>query len=279
MSERCIIVDDEDKPVRPSTKAECEWAETALTRCSTCCDAGHQWSKIGMDGGLAHRAFSVFLFDTAGRLVLQRRSAAKITFPDYWANTCCSHPLWVDDEMEMEGDMGVKRAAQRKLGQELGIPPEEIPLSCFHWVTRVHYRASCDDGKWGEHEIDHVLLALPERDVTLSLNPNEVQDTLAFHEADMNDWLGSAADRGTKVSPWFRVIQCSLLPRWWKAVRLVRARQTRGEAVDVAAALGELRDEEILRVGDTSGFSDPPAADDEDTDSVRGELERLTGDK
>lgn len=43
--------------------------------------------------GLLHRAFSVFLFDEQGRLLLQQRAASKITFPDVWTNTCCSHPL------------------------------------------------------------------------------------------------------------------------------------------------------------------------------------------
>ena len=43
--------------------------------------------------GLLHRAFSVFLFDAQGRLLLQQRAADKITFPSVWTNTCCSHPV------------------------------------------------------------------------------------------------------------------------------------------------------------------------------------------
>ena len=58
---------------------------------------------------LCHRAFSVFLFDSTGRLLLQRRSGDKITFPMYWANTCCSHPLNVDGETETINHLGVKR--------------------------------------------------------------------------------------------------------------------------------------------------------------------------
>ena len=48
-------------------------------------------------------------FDTHGRLLLQRRSREKITFPLYWANTCCSHPLDMDGETDMEDNKGVKR--------------------------------------------------------------------------------------------------------------------------------------------------------------------------
>ena len=46
---------------------------------------------------------------------------------------------------------GVKRAAQRKLLQELGIRPEQVPLESFVFLTRVHYSAAADD-EWGEHE-------------------------------------------------------------------------------------------------------------------------------
>ena len=47
--------------------------------------------------------------------------------------------------------MGVKRAAQRKLGHELGIKIAQVPLEDFRFLTRIHYLAP-SDGKWGEHE-------------------------------------------------------------------------------------------------------------------------------
>jgi isopentenyl-diphosphate delta-isomerase len=56
--------------------------------------------------GLLHRAFSVFLFDTQGRLLLQQRADEKITFPGYWTNTCCSHPLNKEDELIEENQLG-----------------------------------------------------------------------------------------------------------------------------------------------------------------------------
>lgn len=58
---------------------------------------------------LCHRAFSVFLFNSENKLLLQKRSNEKITFPGYWANTCCSHPLNIEGEKDTENDMGVKR--------------------------------------------------------------------------------------------------------------------------------------------------------------------------
>ena len=139
--------------------------------------------------GLLHRAFSVFLFDSDKRLLLQQRASEKITFPNMWTNTCCSHPLGIPGETGAELDtavLGVKRAAQRKLEQELGIPPEQLPLEKFEFFTRIHYKAP-SDGKWGEHEseflyliyiciacanylVDYILFI--QADVDLKINPN-----------------------------------------------------------------------------------------------------------
>ena len=107
-----------------------------------------------INDGLLHRAFSVFLFDHNNRLLLQRRASEKITFPNMWTNTCCSHPLGVPEETGSElpaAVEGAKRAAQRKLEQELGIKAKQVPLENFNFLTRIHYKAA-SDGKWGEHE-------------------------------------------------------------------------------------------------------------------------------
>jgi isopentenyl-diphosphate delta-isomerase len=107
-----------------------------------------------IDKGLLHRAFSVFLFDSENRLLLQQRASEKITFPDMWTNTCCSHPLGISGETGIElaeAVQGVKRAAQRKLDHELGIKPAQVPIANFKFLTRIHYKAP-SDGKWGEHE-------------------------------------------------------------------------------------------------------------------------------
>ena len=107
-----------------------------------------------IDKGLLHRAFSVFLFNSKKELLLQQRATEKITFPDMWTNTCCSHPLGVPGETGADlktAVAGVKRAAQRKLDHELGIKAEQVPLENFQFLTRIHYKAP-SDGKWGEHE-------------------------------------------------------------------------------------------------------------------------------
>ena len=74
------------------------------------------------------------LFDQHGRLLLQRRADDKITFPGIWANTCCSHPLDVPEEREETDGLGVRRAAVRKLKQELGI--ESVSVDDLTYVGR-----------------------------------------------------------------------------------------------------------------------------------------------
>ena len=68
-----------------------------------------------------HRAFSLFLFNTRGELLLQQRSPKKITFPKMWTNTCCSHPRHVEAELNQTNYEGIKRAAIRRSAFELGI--------------------------------------------------------------------------------------------------------------------------------------------------------------
>ena len=98
MSEKCILVDENDNVVGSDSKLDCH----AVT-----------------DGHIKlHRAFSVFLFNNEGKLLMQERSEHKVTFPELWTNTCCSHPLYL--ESESEGIEGVKRAASRRIEYELG---------------------------------------------------------------------------------------------------------------------------------------------------------------
>jgi len=141
--------------------------------------------------GLLHRAFSVFLFrPTDGKLLLQQRAAEKITFPNMWTNTCCSHPLYDFEVEKVEADqLGVKAAASRKLEHELGIPMDQTPIDGFQYLTRIHYLAP-SNGTWGEHEGNRIAIALlfltlyytevdyilfMTGDVSVTPNPNEIQ--------------------------------------------------------------------------------------------------------
>ena len=153
MEEVCIVLDRDDVPIGSASKKVCTFPHSIAFFANTDQSRlGHLMKNI--NDGLLHRAFSVFLFDSKNRLLLQQRASEKITFPDMWTNTCCSHPLGVPGETGADLEtavQGVKRAAQRKLDQELGIKAKQVPLENFRFLTRIHYMAP-SDGKWGEHE-------------------------------------------------------------------------------------------------------------------------------
>lgn len=194
MDEVCIVLDENDQPIGSASKKACHLMEN-------------------INKGLLHRAFSCFLFDSSNRLLLQQRASEKITFPDMWTNTCCSHPLGVPGETgaTLEASVeGVKRAAQRKLNHELGIKANQVPLQDFKFLTRIHYKAP-SDGKWGEHEIDYILFIKAE--VELDINPNEVQDTKYVTENELKEMF---KDDKLKFTPWFKLICQTMMFEWWE---------------------------------------------------------------
>jgi len=188
-----------------------------------------KWAVHRFEGatprGQLHRAFSVFLFDGAGRLLLQRRAGSKITFPGVWTNTCCSHPLsgFSPSEIDAPADVaagrapGCVRAAVRKLGHELGVPAAQLPESSFKFLTRLHYCAPDTESlgpasPWGEHEMDYILAARLDG-VQLAPNPEEVSETRYVTPDELAAMM--APTSGLSWSPWFRIIAQRFLPRWW----------------------------------------------------------------
>ena len=88
-------------------------------------EIGHLDKAACHDGaGVLHRAFSIFIFNARGELLLQRRSAEKRLWPGFWANSCCSHPR----RGERLGE-----AAARRLGEELGLASELVELYTFRY--------------------------------------------------------------------------------------------------------------------------------------------------
>ncbi|CAN6346829.1 unnamed protein product [Urochloa humidicola] len=197
--DECILVDEQDNVIGHESKYNC-----------------HLMEKIEA-GRALHRAFSVFLFNSKYELLLQQRSATKVTFPLVWTNTCCSHPLY-----------GVRNAAQRKLFDELGIVADELPVDQFIPLGRLLYKAP-SDGKWGEHELDYLLFMV--RDVKLNPNPEEVADVKYMNRDQVKELLrkADAGEDGVKLSPWFRLVVDNFLMGWWDRV----AQGTLQEAADM----------------------------------------------
>jgi len=195
LAEQCILLDDKDQVIGHDSKKNCH--------------------LVRADGDiLLHRAFSVFLFNTRGELLVQQRSKVKVTFPSMYTNTCCSHPLFRNDEMVENEALGVKVAAQRRLYEELGIPKDDVPLEAFQYLTRIHYKAA-SNSIWGEHEIDYIFVV--QRDVTIHPNPNEIDDVRYVTWEQLND-LKKRED--VQLTPWFKLIlESGKLPLWWKNLK------------------------------------------------------------
>jgi len=208
-ADHCLLVDEDDNILGSTSKA-------AAHRCTFPAGPPERSLKL-------HRAFSVFLFDEQGRLLLQQRSRQKITFPLVWTNTCCSHPLHGQrpPEVDLPADVaagtvpGIKRAAIRKLGHELGIPASQLPPESFKFLTRLHYCATDktepEPGMWGEHELDYVLLLRAAVDLQPNIDEVDAVRYVTFEE--LQDMLDARS--GLSWSPWFRILVEHFLPSWW----------------------------------------------------------------
>lgn len=90
-----------------------------------------------LGGGTLHRAFSVFVFNPAGELLIQQRAQSKRLWAGYWSNTCCSHPRFGEN---------VDDAAPRRLQEELGLTAE------LEFLFKFQYQAQYDS-RGAEHEV------------------------------------------------------------------------------------------------------------------------------
>ncbi|MGE5519987.1 MAG: isopentenyl-diphosphate Delta-isomerase [Candidatus Dadabacteria bacterium] len=108
--------------------------------------------------GKLHRAFSVFIFNNKGELLLQKRSVNKYHSGGLWSNTCCSHPLPGEETL---------KAAHRRLEEEMGLKSD------LQYTFKFLYHAVIDE-QMTEHEIDHVFIG--HSDNTPRVNYAEAED-------------------------------------------------------------------------------------------------------
>jgi isopentenyl-diphosphate delta-isomerase len=144
--------------------------------------------------GLLHRAFSVFIFNSRGELLLQRRALNKYHSGGLWTNTCCSHPVPGEDTLD---------SATKRLEEEMGftVPLEKV----FDFV----YRADFSNGLT-EHEFDHVYAGEYENEIRA--NPEEVMDYSYKPLADIRQLLNKHPEQFT---PWFR-LAFPEIEKWWR---------------------------------------------------------------
>lgn len=135
--------------------------------------------------GLLHRAFSIFLFNSKGEMLLQKRAAKKYHSPNQWTNAVCSHPR--NGETYLDG-------ATRRLKEELGITADLSEK--FNFI----YKADVGEGLW-EHELDHVFVGTYEGD--FNLNKDEVDDVRYISMEELDRELSENPEHFTE---WFKII-------------------------------------------------------------------------
>lgn len=134
--------------------------------------------------GILHRAFSVFIFNAEGELLLQKRSNAKKLWPGYWSNSCCSHPRKGEDMLE---------AANRRIYQELGISSE------LNYVYKFIYHAPYED-IGSEHEYCWVYIGSVTEEI--NVNVNEIAEYRFIKVIQLNQEVKSHPHRFT---PWMHL--------------------------------------------------------------------------
>jgi isopentenyl-diphosphate Delta-isomerase len=155
-----ILVNEEDQPVGTMEKMEV-----------------HQQ-------GLLHRAFSVFIFDRQGNMLLQKRAAGKYHGAGLWTNACCSHPY--------PGE-STESAAERRLFEELGF---NTPLKkAFEFV----YKAKVENDLT-EHEYDHVFIGTYEGEI----NPDE-EEVSDFRYVSISQIKKELEEQPGNFTSWFKI--------------------------------------------------------------------------
>ena len=147
---------------------------------------GHLSKMLCHQGrGVLHRAFSLFVFNSDGALLIQQRSAAKRLWPLYWSNSCCSHP---------RGAETMQQATQRRLREELGL---DCPM---HFLYKFQYQAQFD-ATGAENELCSVFIGRGSHSV--KINREEIQAIRWITPARLDSEM--SGDGAGHFTPWFKL--------------------------------------------------------------------------
>lgn len=143
-------------------------------------------SKLAVHkSGELHRAFSVFIFNSSGQMLLQKRADDKYHSAGLWSNACCSHP---------KPQEKIQDAAHRRLQEEVGFDCKLERVFSFVYKSKV-------SNDLVEHEFDHVLVGKYDGDV--EANPDEVSDHRWESVEKIAEELSNSSQ---KFTPWFQTI-------------------------------------------------------------------------
>lgn len=133
---------------------------------------------------LLHRAFSIFIFNRKGEMLLQQRALSKYHSGGLWTNACCSHPY---------NKQGTKQAAEKRLMEEMGFT---IPLTkAFEFI----YKAVFDNGLT-EYEYDHVFIGVYEGEIKPA-----VDEVINYCYMSVADVKNSIESHPQKYTEWFKI--------------------------------------------------------------------------
>ncbi|MDD2996269.1 MAG: isopentenyl-diphosphate Delta-isomerase [Paludibacter sp.] len=132
-----------------------------------------------------HRAISVFIFNSKGEWLLQRRAIEKYHSRGLWTNTSCTHPAPGETSLE---------AAHRRLHEEMGLKAELREVFSFKYIQELENNLT-------EHEYDHVFVGYS--DELPVPNPDEVMD---YKYISYQDLLQEVAESPKKFTAWFKMI-------------------------------------------------------------------------
>jgi isopentenyl-diphosphate delta-isomerase len=141
--------------------------------------------------GLLHRAFSIFIFRSDGKMLIHQRAFSKYHSGGLWTNACCSHPR--------KGET-VEQAAHRRLFEELGFDCPLKELFTFTYFAELDHNLK-------EHEFDHVLVGTYDGPVD-TYNPEEVA---AIRFVDMTELLLEVKLHPERFTSWFLIALPKLL--------------------------------------------------------------------
>ena len=172
---------------RPRTKADIVSFEneSLILVDADDCRVGELDKAACHDGdGVLHRAFSLFIFNPAGELLLQQRAKEKRLWPLFWSNSCCSHPR-VGESLEL--------AVTRRLDQELGMQADLTYCYKFQYQARYESEGS-------EHELCSVFVG--NTDMEPTVNTTEINASRWIAPDALATWLASHPEEFT---PWFKM--------------------------------------------------------------------------
>jgi isopentenyl-diphosphate delta-isomerase len=135
-------------------------------------------------GGKLHRAFSIFIYNSNGEMLIHKRAPGKMLWGGFWTNSCCSHPRKGEEYLE---------AAHRRLVEELGFDTELKPLFKFQ------YQAKFDESG-SENELDQVFVGT--YDGAVKPNPDEIAEYKFILPQDL---LKDIEENPDKYTPWFKL--------------------------------------------------------------------------